>query len=432
MLYGLNGKGANLIPVRTEHEIRKICISTSFYGILEILFANSFMLLYFSALHISSERILFYLSVPMFIRIITLMLFAEWTEKIGKIKAGVWGLSLATVSAILLIAAGFTSKSFIEPVVFLAVLFYGVGFGIYLNSWFPMISTIVPTERRGRFFGVMRFIYQSAGIIFTFIVGLTLGKDSSIAIFQFYLVICCSFRIIGIIIYSRLPELDRQVDRGRTILSSIRHVIGKPGFIPFCSYAFLLSLFTGSCQSIFSLLAKDTLGMHGGHVIFLGNLVTFGALFGYFCGGLMVDRLGTKHVFFFCHFSFAASMVLFLSRDFLPLPLMLVIGSLSFVFGIVQAASGIAISSEMMAVTPPDNKPMGTAVCYSLISLGISLSGIFSSIVLKLGILSPEWKFLGKTFGPYDALLLFCGVMIFLLTVTLGLVPSVVKKVQWD
>ena len=111
---------------------------------------------------------------------------------------------------------------------------------------------------------------------------------------------------------------------------------------------------------------------------------------------------------------------------------MLVIGTLSFVFGIVQAASGIAVSSEMMAISPPDNKPMATAVCFSLMSLGVSFSGIFSSIILKLGILSPAWTFLGRTFGPYDALLLFCGVMIFLMTVTLGLVPSGVKKVQWD
>ncbi|MEI6423572.1 MAG: MFS transporter, partial [Lentisphaerota bacterium] len=371
----VNMKNSNLSPGQIGHEIRKIYASTGFYGVFEILFTNSFMLLYFSALHISSERILFYLSMPMLIRIITLMLFAEKTERIGKVRAGVWGLSLSTVSTLLLVAAGFIAKPLVEPVVFTAVLFYGVGYGIYLNSWFPIISTIVPADRRGRFFGVMRFIYQSVGIVFTFIVGLTLGKDASIGIFQFYLVICFSFRIIGIVIYSRIPELERQFYSGRTILSSIFHVVGKKGYLPFCSYVFLLSLFTGSCQSIFSLLAKDTLGMHGGHVIFLGNLVTFGALFGYFCGGLMVDRLGTKSVFLFCHFSFASSMVLFLSRDFLPLPLMLVIGSLSLAFGIVQAASEIAISSEMMAVSPPDNKPMATAVCYSLISLGLSLSG---------------------------------------------------------
>ncbi len=432
MIDELNGKGASLTPTQIGHEIRKIYASTGFYGVFEILFTNSFMLLYFSALNISSERILFYLSVPMLIRIITLMLFAEKTERIGKVRAGVWGLSLSTVSAFLLVAAGFADKPLVEPIVFSAVLFFGAGYGIYLNSWFPIISTIVPADRRGRFFGVMRFIYQSVGIVFTFIVGITLGKDSSIGIFQFYLAICCLFRIIGIVIYSRIPDMDRQLCNSRTILSSIFHVVGKKGYLPFCSYVFLLSLFTGSCQSIFSLLAKDTLGMHGGHVIFLGNLVTFGTLFGYFCGGLMVDRLGTKYVFLFCHFSFASSMVLFLSRDFLPLPLMLVIGSLSFAFGIVQAASGIAVSSEMIAVSPADNKPMATAVCYSLISLGLSLSGIFSSIILKLGILSPAWEFMGKTFGPYDALLLFCGVMIFLLTVTLGLVPSVVKKVQWD
>jgi hypothetical protein len=91
----------------------------------------------------------------------------------------------------------------------------------------------VPADRRGRFFGVTRLIYQSVGIVFTFIVGLTLGKDSSIGIFQFYLVVCFSFRIIGIVIYSRIPELERQFSSGRTILSSIFHVVGKKGYLPF-------------------------------------------------------------------------------------------------------------------------------------------------------------------------------------------------------
>ena len=212
----VNMENSNLTTGQVEHEIRKLCASTAFYGVLELLFTNSFMLLYFSALRISSERILFYLAVPTLIRIITLIFFAEQTEKIGKVRTGVLGLSISAVSALLLVGAGFSSRPLVEPLVFLGVLLYGVGYGIYLNSWFPLISTIVPAGRRGRFFGVMRFIYQSVGIIFTLIVGLTLGKDSSIAIFQAYLIASCVFRIIGILIYHRLPELDRHLDSSRS------------------------------------------------------------------------------------------------------------------------------------------------------------------------------------------------------------------------
>lgn len=432
MVQDSTGLVPELTPAQAEREIRKIYVSTSFYGILEILFANSFMLLYLAALGIPSDRILFYLAVPMFVRIITLILFAEWTERIGKVKAGVWGLSISTISGLLLIAAGSVSKSFTEPMVLAAVCCFGVGFGLYVNSWFPMLATIVRPERRGRFFGVMRIIYQTVGIIFTFIVGVTMAKQSSIPVFQFFLIVCVVLRVVGIAVYARLPELERQGNSHRSLLDSLQHVMGKNGFLPFCSYVFLLSLFTGSCQPLFSLLAKDTLGMSESQVIFLGNLGTFGALFGYFCGGAMVDRTGTKYVFLFCHFSFAATLVLFLARGFLIIPVIAVVGILFFLFGLVQAASGIAVSAEMIAVSPHDNKPMATAVCFSLMSLGISLSGIFSSRILKLGILSDKWQVAGHTFGPYDTLLLFCGVMVFLMTVTLGLVPSVVKKVQWE
>ena len=164
----------------------------------------------------------------------------------------------------------------------------------------------------------------------------------------------------------------------------------------------------------------------------IGNLATLGALLGFFFGGTMVDKLGTKHVFLTCHFSYALVLSLFLLRDFVPLPLVAVIGGLALLFGLVQAGSGVAISSEMLAVIPADNKPMATAVNLSLMSLGVSLSGVFSSRILQLGMLSPSWTMFGNPLGPYDSLLCFCGVMILLLVVTLGLVPSVVKKVQWD
>ena len=420
-----------LSATETEAAIRIIYISTALYGILEILLVNGFMLLYFSAIGIPSERILLYLAIPGFNAIVTLLLFAQWTERIGKVLTGVIGLSISTSSAVLLILCSVSGKHLVEPLILLSVSIYGVGFGIYLNSWFPMLLTIIPGERRGRFFGTMRLIYQSVAIVFTFVVIWVLSKNASIGIFQTFLAISLILRIIGIILYTRIPELERNLHSKRTFIESILHSVGSPGYMPFCSYVFLLSLFTGACVSLFSLLAKDTLGMSEGQVILIGNLTTLGALIGFFSGGMMVDRIGTKYVFLLCHFSFAIVLILFLFRDFMFLPLIAVVGGLSLLFGLVQAASGVAISSEMLALTPADNKPMSTAICYSLILMGIALSGTICSRMLRLGMLSGSWTLLGSRLGAYDSLLLECGTMVLLLTVTLGLVPSVVKKVQW-
>ena len=59
------------------------------------------------------------------------------------------------------------------------------------------------------------------------------------------------------------------------------------------------------------------------------------------------------------------------------------------------------------------------------------MSGIVFSKVLDLKILSDVWLLFGKSMSKYDTIIGGCGVGIVLLTVTLGLVPSIVSNAQW-
>jgi hypothetical protein len=42
--------------------------------------------------------------------------------------------------------------------------------------------------------------------------------------------------------------------------------------------------------------------------------------------------------------------------------------------------------------------------------------------------LNKSWLFFGQKMSEYDTLLLFCGMMIFLSVILLGLVPSVLQR----
>ncbi len=414
----------------TERAIRIMFISRVANAI-DVLFASGFMLLYFSALGVPSERILLYFSLPALLQIVTILPFAHWAERIGKVRLGVIAESLTTATLPLLIVIGLAPKPLVEPLIALGSIVAGLAAGMYTNSWFPLVSPIVPVQMRGRFFGLLRVMYQSIGIALAFAVMLVLGKKNGMEPFLYAIALAFVVRLICILVYARIPELERQPQSGRTFRNSLAHVIGTPGYMPFCAYIFLLSLATGACGSLFALLAKDTLGFSQHQIILIGNLATFGALAGFFVGGLLVDKAGTKLVFLVCHFSYALILMLFPVRDFLPFPVLAIIGGLALVFGLIQAASGIAISSEMLSLIPVDNKPMALAVAVALQSLGFSLSGVFASLVLKHGMLSPTWALCGRTLGAYDTLLCFSGLAVLLLVVTLGLVPSVVKKVQW-
>ena len=416
----------SLTPEERVKFMHRIYIACMCYAIGEVLFTGTFMLLYLSKLGIPGERILLYLALPIFISIFTLVPFAQWTERLGKIFTGVVGLSLATTAMVILIVTGFLPPRFMELLIVFSMCLYGFGYGMYVDSWYPMLTTIVPEDRRGRFFGNNRVLYQAAIIIITFVITWLLAWNSSLLVFQ-----CCFgciviLRVIGIILYSGIPDLDRRPPTAG-LWATLTAAIRTPGYLAFSAYIFLLSLFTGACPSMFGLLSKETLKMSADQVMLIGNLTTIGLVIGFFLAGRLVDRVGTKCVFMFCHFSFALILISFLFRDMVPLPQLIFIGMPALLFGVVQAGSSVAISSEMLAVIPPDNKVMATAVNMALTFFGISFSGIFSSQMLKTGMLSSTWKLYGMTLGPYDSLLLICGVMILILVVTLGLVPSVLK-----
>jgi len=102
-----------------------------------------------------------------------------------------------------------------------------------------------------------------------------------------------------------------------------------------------------------------------------------------------------------------------------------------FVYGSVWAASSIAISTEMLALIPPDNKSISTSICTVLMRLGGALSGALSAWAIQAGFLSEQWTLLGRALSQYDTILLGFAIMVIMLVVTLGLVPSVMRKAEW-
>jgi len=106
----------------------------------------------------------------------------------------------------------------------------------------------------------------------------------------------------------------------------------------------------------------------------------------------------------------------------MPLPRVLV-------FGMVQAASSIAMTSETLALIPSKNKSLATGLWFTLYSGGTGLSGILSGQALELEVFNESWIWLGQSMSSYDGLLLLSGTMVLLMTVTLGMIPSMIKKV---
>lgn len=213
----------------------------------------------------------------------------------------------------------------------------------------------------------------------------------------------------------------------------IHDLLQTPGLASFTCYLFLLALVTAYSPTLFNLIEKDILHFGDDRIIALGTVLMIGSVIGYLFGGKAVDRWGTKPVFLGCHFGYALILMLFLLRpaDASLRMLTALLGTLHFAFGFVFAASSIAISTEMLALIPADNKSVSTSICQTLGRGGAALSGVLCAGALKFNLLNPHWNLGGRAMSQYDSILLGFAIMVLLFVVTLGLVPSVLRKAEW-
>ena len=411
--------------------MRSVILAQCFGALGAQAFESNFMLLYLAALGVGSSGILMYLAILPFVQAVLLLPAAWWADGRGKKLVGMTGLVLTVVGFAAIAGAGSLRAGVGPKLIGGGATVFATGIALFSAGWFALLSPIVPPEARGRFFARLRISWRSVGIVFAGCCGFLLSKDSPVATFQIVLAVVVAAQVGRLIFYRQVPEVERPVAHQRGVMSSLGEIIRLDGFASFCCYLFLLTLFTTNSQVLFGLIEKKILLYGDGLVIWMANLTMIGSLLGFLLGGWIVDRLGTKSVFLGCHFSFGAILTLFLFRGLFPVPSVFVLGPIHFLFGMVISALSIAVSTEVLALLPRENKSLAAAVVATLQRGGVAVSGMLSAWALRAGLLSDSWTLWGMPMSSYDSLLLLCAVMVVLLVVTLGLVPSVIRKAEW-
>ena len=414
--------------LETKKAIRMILITTSLGGMSYLSFNNGLLLAYFSYLGIPSATILILLALPPISQFIFMIPFSYLSDIYGKKLIGNFGMVLSIIGFFLMAIASVFPETYRTLVVSLGAGSFGAGTALIIGNWFALLHPIIPENIRGRFFGRLRLTWQSIGIIFTLVVIYILEQYPTLGMYQIVIGIITILMALRMIYYQLIPELDQIQSKKETFRKSFLKVLAIPEYLSFCAYCFLLTLFTGACPQIFNLIEKDVLHLSKVEIVFIGNLLVVGALAGFILGGRMVDRFGTKYVFLCCHFGFGLILFFFMWRGIFPGEVHTTVGILTILFGLVQAASSIAMTSETLVLIPAENKSLATGLWFTLYSGGTGLSGVLSGQVLDLGLLSDSWNWFGQSMSHYDGLLMLFGSMVLLMTVTLGLIPSVIKK----
>lgn len=409
-------------------------ILTQVFGLMGMgAFQNGVLLLYMTALGMSPVRILTYLALPNGLSMVLRLPVAYLADRFGKKRLGSVGLVLTTVGFAFFPLAGFAADlSSREWVILAGIVVLAAGKMLFAASWHALVGGVVPEEERGRFFARQRAAFQGTLLLSGAVCAWLLTRESPVSLFQIILGVLVACFFLRFLLYQGVPEVDAVRPRQAGFWVELGKILRAPGYASFCAYVFLLTLFSAGCGNLFALIEKQEMGLGEGTVVLLANIALLGGLTGFVWGGRVIDRLGTKYVFLICHFGLAGGSLGFLLRDQLPLAPTVVVGAIHFLLGSMAAASSIAISTEMLALIPPANKALSTSVCTSLVLGGGSLSGLVSAWALDLGLLSPRWYLWGAPRSAYDAVLLAYGGMMLLLVITLGLVPSVLRRAEWE
>jgi MFS family permease len=394
-------------------------------------FSNGLLFLYLAKQGLSSEAIMIILALPNMIGALAIMPSGYYADRRGKKRITMPGTFLTAAGFICIAAAGFFDPAMSRVASLGGIVLYSIGQAIFNATWFALLSPIVPPAIRGSYFGRMRLSWQVAGFLFGVGCTFLLTKASPLITFQAILGLVGCGMLVRIFFVSRIPELEAPVPDDRTIIQATAAIVRAPGYASFCCYAFLITLVTANAPSLFALIEKESVGFGDDSIVWMGNLYMIGAVIGFMAGGWMVDHVGTKVMFLVSHLTYGLLLFGFLCRDFIPVPHMISLGTVHFFYGAVWAASSIAISTEMLALIPPENKSLSTGLCTTLLVTGAALSNVLSASALKINMFQTKWNFAGSIVSAYDSLLLICAVAVVILVVALGLVPSVIHKATW-
>lgn len=409
--------------------MRDAIIGACYKTLATSMLTNGLLLIYLTALKLGGTTILVLLSLSSGLQAFSLIPCAHLADVYGKRRITLWGIALCGIGFVFIpLAAWVSSKAIAVGLLSLGIALLGIGQSGQMATWYALLAPMVPAFYRGRFFGTLRVAWQVCAVILAGLIALLLPRETSLPLLTAVLIVL-GFAILPWGIYfARIPELEKATCAARDLPRDFGAILRSGGYLPFCAYLFIIALFTGGCLTLFGLVEKQVLVMGDSTVMMLANLTMIGAVIGYYFGGKAVDRIGTKPVFLICHFGYGASLALFVMRDSLFLPPICLLVAVHAMFGGLTAAGSIAFSTEMLALIPAVRKSLSTSICMTMTMAGAALSGLLGALGIRLGLFAESWTLAGGSRSAYDAVLMVYAVLIVLMTVTLGLIPSVVGR----
>lgn len=414
---------------RSRRGMRLAILSACWGAIPQVMVRDSSVIIIFAALIGASEMVAVLSTGLLDLALCVLMLpFAALSERVG-VKRQIMLAVVVSVAMLLLTAATPWCGAAGGVLLMAALCVFAVALSAYTAAWFPLLDRVVPPDERGLFFGRLRFSWQLVAALFIFGSGWYVGRYATVARLQVIIVLAAIVSLGRAWYVARIPLVPASAPR-LALRAAVADALRNRQLTGFAVYLFVLYAAANATVPVVFVYARNGLGLADNVIVMLSAVAMAGLIAGFPVGGRLVHRYGVKGVFLGAHLGFAllnlALLCIRSGSGVAVTGLAMILG----VYGLVSACASVAVSSELLALAPPDNKAVSIAFGYSLYAAGLGGSRALASLVLGSGMLAPQWSLAGIALTRYHSLFLVFGGGVLVAVSLLVLVPALTRAVE--
>ena len=382
------GSDQGLTPEQQHRGRRNVYCAASFgFVFLVFISASPIGVLFIKRLGGSDLQALLPASLLLLLHFVQIPVSMKVAPRYGKIFMVICWFIAAGLLGLAFITAFFLKHGQPAVISFLIIFIIAQVFQCAGSSfWLPMLHDIVPVNRRGRFFGRLRALWNTTGLVLVLLSGLFIGKNPELWKFYFIFGIAILLLIGRGIIVIRTPvgnslTGDLHFDDWR---HHIRQLLGQKKLLLFLGYYCILGFGMGILGQPLVIYMKFR-GIPDNNNIFIFCSSNLGKILSLLIASVVVDRFGTKKVFFAAHIILCATCFSVVAIGMLEttavawlLPIVLVIS------GGTVAISGVACIAQLFHLIPNQGRAFFMCLSWIIISAGIAISMPFVGWLLDI------------------------------------------------
>ncbi|MBU0716588.1 MAG: MFS transporter [Verrucomicrobia bacterium] len=275
--------------------------------------------------------------------------------------------------------------------------------------WYPLLHDVVPARQLGRFFGNLRAIWSLAYFGLSVLAGIFLGQDAAVWKFVVIFGVVTALQLVREPFVARIPVRSKTAMVANAWREDIAYILKHKDVLIFSGYFMLLMFLAGFLTQPLVLYMKH-LGFSTRDNTLIYAASVLGSVLALVLAGRIMDRIGTRRVFFGVHVILSGLALLIALVGSLPMayakPCMTF---LQIVAGAALAVAGLANTAQIFYMAPASTKTMFMSIMVVVSMMGCALSPFLAGLILD-----SSWRTLSVdvgpvTFGIYQGLFLGAG-----------------------